>query len=871
MKNILSKTRNKFYPLFVIIISALTALSSCDKNDDTFFNEIPDIDNPFEILPDPEGTIQLSMRDDDNGKTLLDNIYISDENFASNYVWSGNPVTFVSLGNMSGLANVKQIPTAGWASKVAVVPGNGYIVYDSSKDTYYRLYVTGYIVSTTGGIIGADVKYQVPFYGKDEAILPETESLTFPANGGMQTVVFKNQEVIPFDIETDVSWCSVQKASTNDNSFLANAIAITVEGSSDTEAATGKITLKTKYGKETVINITRSGEEPFITLNPESSFIAATATGATKQISFESNIEQDDLTVTSSAAWCKAVFSKVFVLNTETDLETNSNEIKFIGDKPVSEIDENLSLYANLTKYLSVTVEENSSTRIREATITIRDKNDISVTISVAQEGTRIIFSQEQYQYTATAQEKRISFSCDIDVSNINVTCSSEWCNVSFNKMKYIDISLDENISTKSRNAVIYFKNKNNELLSQIEIVQEGAKITFNQEQYQYTATSQEESINFSCNINVANINVTCSSEWCDVSLGKTNYIDISLDENISTKSRNAVIYFKNKNNELLSQIEIVQEGAKITFNQNQYQYTATPQEGSINFSCNIDVANINVTCSSEWCNASFGKTNYINISLDENISTNSRNAIIYFRNKNNELLSQIEIVQEGAYLKAYSTNISFDRKSHYQTTNINTTRSEWEAESSESWCTLSQNGNSLTIRVTASTADRTAVISFKGFSEQITVRQSKYAVGDSYNENGIEGTVAYMSGNIRYIYRDLGEAVWSTEFVPIGAGNSDDGEYNMEVIKRIPNWQELYPAFYLCDQLNTNGVSGWYLPAINELKIIKEYGAWSSTEYGVTSAYYYDRYHDYSGVNVDKVLYSQKSNQLRVYAVHKF
>lgn len=610
MKNILSKTRNKFYPLFAIIISALTALSSCDKNDDTFFNEIPDIDNPFEILPDPEGTIQLSMRDDDNGKTLLDNIYISDENFASNYVWPGNPVTFVSLGNMSGLANVNQIPTAGWASKVAVVPGNGYIAYDSSKDTYYRLYITNYIVSTTGGIIGADVKYQMPFYGKDEAILPETESLTFPANGGMQTVVFKNQEVIPFDIETDVSWCSVQKASTNDNSFLANAIAITVEGSSDTEAATGKITLKTKYGKETVINITRSGEEPFITLNPGSSFIAATATGAAKLISFESNIEQEDLTVTSSAAWCKAVFTKAFGLSAESDLQTKSNEIKFIGDKPVSEIDENLSLYASVTKYLSVTVEENSSTQSREATITIQ------------------------------SNDKKVS--------------------------------------------------------------------------------------------------------------------------------------------------------------------------------------------------------------------------------------SKFKIIQSGIVLEVKINTVNFDKNSNSRTITINTSASNWDAESSESWCTFSKNGNQITIMVTASTTDRTAVISFKGFDTQITVHQSKYAVGDSYNENGIEGTVGYIGDGGRYIYRDLGKAAWSTEEVATGANSSTDGEYNMEVIKRIPYWQDLYPAFLLCDRLNTNGISGWYLPAIYELVLIVDLivdlidssDLCSSTEYSNTKAYYYS-------YPYNRLYY--KSSEHQVYAVHKF
>lgn len=600
MKNILSKTRNKFYPLFVIIISALTALSSCDKNDDTFFNEIPDIDNPFEILPDPEGTIQLSMRDDDNGKTLLDNIYISDENFASYYRYTTPEgpilyVTFVSLGNMSGLANVKQIPTTGWASKVAVVPGNGYIAYDNLTGSYYRLYVTDYIVSTTGGIIGADVKYQVPFYGKDEAILPETESLTFPANGGTQTVVFKNQGIIPFDIETDVSWCSVQKASTNNYSFLTNAIAITVDGSNDTEAVTGKITLKTIYGKETVINITRSGKEPFITT--ESSSISLTAAKQTKNVSFESNIEQDDLTVTSSAAWCKAEF-----LGTTSGLQTMCNEIKFIGDKPVSEIDENLSLYASVTKYLSVTVEENSSTQSREATITIQ------------------------------SNDKKVS--------------------------------------------------------------------------------------------------------------------------------------------------------------------------------------------------------------------------------------SKFKIIQSGIVLEVKINTVNFDKNSNSRTIEIDTSASHLEAESSENWCTFSINGNKLTVRATASTSDRTAVISFKGFREQITVRQSKYAVGDSYNENGIEGTVGYIGDKGRYIYRDLGKAAWSSENVATGATSRTDGEANMEVIKRIPNWQEFYPAFYLCDQLNTNGVSGWYLPAINESSLINCYYIWTSTEISSDYAIVLSGY--------EKNIY--KGNETySVYAVHKF
>lgn len=83
-----------------------------------------------------------------------------------------------------------------------------------------------------------------------------------------------------------------------------------------------------------------------------------------------------------------------------------------------------------------------------------------------------------------------------------------------------------------------------------------------------------------------------------------------------------------------------------------------------------------------------------------------------------------------------------------------------------------------------------------------------------------------------------------------------------MEVIKRIPNWQEFYPAFYLCDQLNTNGVSGWYLPAINESSLINCYYIWTSTEISSDYAIVLSRYEE----NIYK-----GNETYSVYAVHKF
>lgn len=86
-----------------------------------------------------------------------------------------------------------------------------------------------------------------------------------------------------------------------------------------------------------------------------------------------------------------------------------------------------------------------------------------------------------------------------------------------------------------------------------------------------------------------------------------------------------------------------------------------------------------------------------------------------------------------------------------------------------------------------------------------------------------------------------------------------------MNVIKKIPYWEDSYPAFLLCEQLNTNGVTGWYLPAINEVKLNFSYPddhIWSSTEYSTNNAYFRWR-----GNNSN---YS-KTGTYSVMAVHKF
>lgn len=100
---------------------------------------------------------------------------------------------------------------------------------------------------------------------------------------------------------------------------------------------------------------------------------------------------------------------------------------------------------------------------------------------------------------------------------------------------------------------------------------------------------------------------------------------------------------------------------------------------------------------------------------------------------------------------------------------------------------------------------------------------EKSYQVGDYYNENGMQGVVFEVDAtgkhgkivSLRGTYNE-----WTTndneQKRTIGATDKYDGRKNMEAVKRISNWRSLYPAFAWCTDLG----EGWYIPAIEELKI---------------------------------------------------
>lgn len=175
------------------------AMVACGDDDDP--------NDPGNSVPDPEGTVELRMRNGNNGETSLR---------AGDFdIWidAGNNLvgaSFAKMGKMKGLGNITKIPTSGWAEKVSVDPGCGYVAR-SHSGTYMRIYVIDYVTSAeqTNGIIGFTVKYQQPFVPENTLRLEGTVDLDAEA-GSSQAI--KITRYVPFDIpEVWEDWLKITK------------------------------------------------------------------------------------------------------------------------------------------------------------------------------------------------------------------------------------------------------------------------------------------------------------------------------------------------------------------------------------------------------------------------------------------------------------------------------------------------------------------------------------------------------------------------------------------------------------------------------------------------------------------------------------
>ena len=487
----------KIFQLMLTLMALI--MVSCSTNDDPDNGEAV---KPDAIVDDPTGTILLSMRNGNNGDTSLDGLRIGkDDNFTGGSDWM-----IASVGAVRGLGNVSSIPTSGWSGKVAVVPGTGYVAYNRYTDTYYRLFVVDYIQAAgSGGIIGADVKYQKPFRGEDQALKPDKSAVAFSGEGGTEQVIFENTSIIPFEVTSSQEWCTVRKASTRSESFLYDAITVTTEESLSAKDQTAEITIKTLYDKEVVITVTRKARGAFITPSQSEIGFFNYNHEQTEFISVFTNVDTSDINITTDSFWLNAKI--------EDKALAPVRRINFVDGRPQTR-----SLLENpVNKTLAITCQANGG-ESREGKITLSSGN-VKAIVKVSQEGSGFRILANELNFDADKElKKEIGYHAG-NLENYYIEFEyedgcGEWLSAKVEDYRNISFTAKVNPDIKERSGkvkLVYNKPGYERLeLAAVNVVQAGMKyedmnLYFNRESQNLTLTYPLPE----------GTKVTSSESWC--------------------------------------------------------------------------------------------------------------------------------------------------------------------------------------------------------------------------------------------------------------------------------------------------------------------------------------------------------------------
>lgn len=457
-------SKKTFIAAVLVAALPIAALTSCSSD-----NDEPNGGSAGEGL---DNEVVLSMLKGDKDKaTKLDGVYIGeDNNFQTDdYYQHGYYNTrFALTANVKKLGDINFIPKSGWADKIAVRKGYGYVWYNGTSRDFYRIYVDDEVRDTDGNVIGYNIRYQHPFYGKDEDIQLAKDELSFTNEGGMEEIKFLDNEPICFSCKSSADWCRVTPTSSLSKSFLTNAVDVSVAASDFIGDSTATITLTTGYGKKKEIKVTRGAAEPRMKLyDGNGSYVTSMnlpVSGTGKYVYVNSNIPLENIDVENTASsWC------------EVKLEKNSNDDEGHYHRG----------YGNYI--LRITATANDADVKRTGIITLKYRNgDTGVKLNVEQEAPYITMDNgysEGNPYTTNyySGSTELYFRTNIDWSDLKVSNSASWLSTSlygYNSYSdyvrgYVRLYFNSrNNSSSDREDVVTISNKKGTVICKFKVVQ---------------------------------------------------------------------------------------------------------------------------------------------------------------------------------------------------------------------------------------------------------------------------------------------------------------------------------------------------------------------------------------------------------------
>ncbi len=262
---IMKKTLSRLAIAATILMLPQLALTACGKDEPDDPSKPDKPDKPENVDPDkpvndPVGTVSLNLMLGGSDPVIFTtptgarfSLGITND---LNFTCTGE---IAGIGKVAGLGNITQIPTSGWKRNAAVTKGEGYVVkfeyydYDSESVTqiFGRIYVSGYLESALGTIIGAQIKYQCPFL---MPIKLEYKDIEFGAETGLtRSVRFLNPTIVEVGVLPE--WIESVTTTNQDITF-------TVRPNLTAKARTTTVSLKNSESTASVTLTQKGSDKP---------------------------------------------------------------------------------------------------------------------------------------------------------------------------------------------------------------------------------------------------------------------------------------------------------------------------------------------------------------------------------------------------------------------------------------------------------------------------------------------------------------------------------------------------------------------------------------------------------------------------------
>ena len=337
---------------------------------------------------------------------------------------------------------------------------------------------------------------------------------------------------------------------------------------------------------------------------------------------------------------------------------------------------------------LTITVLENTTFDKRTATFSIGDYNrDIQRDIIITQDANtpNLELSTTSIEASMDGITKSVSVKSNV---SITVSSSEKWCTVDKTTLSrgnnQVKISIERNNDTESRSAIVTFGNEEYDIMREIEVVQEALEPNLELSTTSIATSMYGDTKSVTVKSNV-NITVSSSEKWCTVD--KTtlsrgdNQINISIEHNYTTQSRNAIVTLSNEEYDIMREIEIIQEASTpdITVDMESLSINGHSATEFITIQSSIPWI---ASCDLDWLSLSrlegeIGRTT-LSIDISRNETGNIRQGSVILSNDEYQVYTTIIIEQESLYVMYYT---ALSKVTPYNSTsfNVNILDNIWE------------------------------------------------------------------------------------------------------------------------------------------------------------------------------------------------